>query len=235
MLDAHPELAIPPETQFLPELIDRGGDVGVILGARTWPDFGTRRGRAARAHRRARRAPGDVARAFYGLYAEREGKPRWGEKTPAYVRHMPAIAAELPEARFVHLIRDGRDVAVSRRRRGMGAGKPMADTARLWRRRIEEARRQSKRLGSRATSSFATRTSSPTRSRDCAASASSSSSSSTPRCSPTTRRPAIASATSATSAAPGDGSRAAATSAGRRTRSPASRRRRPGSEGGARR
>jgi len=62
---------------------------------------------------------------------------------------MTRIGELLGEARFVHLIRDGRDVALSRRRRGMGAGKPMADTARLWRRRIEGARGQAKRLDGR--------------------------------------------------------------------------------------
>jgi Sulfotransferase family len=49
----------------------------------------------------------------------------------------------------VHLIRDGRDVALSRRRRGMGAVKPMAETAELWRRRIERARDQGRRLRGR--------------------------------------------------------------------------------------
>ena len=62
---------------------------------------------------------------------------------------MRPIAAGLEEARFVHLIRDGRDVALSRRSRGMGADKPIADVAELWRRRIENARRQAKRLRGR--------------------------------------------------------------------------------------
>ena len=62
---------------------------------------------------------------------------------------MRPIAAGLEEARFVHLIRDGRDVALSRRARGMGADKPIADVAELWRRRIENARKQAKRLRGR--------------------------------------------------------------------------------------
>jgi hypothetical protein len=62
---------------------------------------------------------------------------------------MRLIGGELPEARFVHLIRDGRDVALSRRRRGMGEGKPIADAAARWRRRIESARRQARRLRGR--------------------------------------------------------------------------------------
>jgi hypothetical protein len=88
-------------------------------------------------------------RAFYGLYAARRGKPRWGDKTPVYVKRMRIIGRELGEARFIHLVRDGRDVALSRRRRGMGAGKPIADTAERWRNRIEGARLQARRLRGR--------------------------------------------------------------------------------------
>src|SRR2546430_13399132 len=52
MLDAHPELAIPPETHFLPKLIkacrdaeQAGSDPGeraveIITHHRRWPDFG---------------------------------------------------------------------------------------------------------------------------------------------------------------------------------------------------
>jgi len=156
MLDAHPELAIPPETHFVPGLIERAHEgagvdalVDEIVGARAWADFGIR---AERLRERVTGQEGGgaaVLRAFYGLCAEREGKGRWGDKTPIYVRSMRPIGGELPEARFVHLIRDGRDVALSRRARGMGAGKPIADTADRWRRRIEEARAQARRLRGR--------------------------------------------------------------------------------------
>jgi hypothetical protein len=157
MLDAHPRLAIPPETHFLPELIARARLrvpaeelVDEIVAARNWDDFGldagTLHGRVA-ALGDARAAT--VLRAFYSLYAERQGKELWGDKTPIYVKRMRMIAEVLPEARFVHLIRDGRDVALSRRRRGMGAGKPIADVAERWRRRITLARRQARRLRGR--------------------------------------------------------------------------------------
>lgn len=51
-----------------------------------------------------------------GLYeknAQGEGKQRWGEKTPYYVRHMPLLLEMFPGAKFIHLIRDGRDVLLS--------------------------------------------------------------------------------------------------------------------------
>ena len=157
MLDAHPRLAIPAETHFVPDLItsaEAGSAaddlVARMVEARAWNELGvdaaTLRQRVAAL---ARPGAAAVLRTFYGLCAEVRGKARWGDKTPIYVAHMRTIGGTLPEARFVHLIRDGRDVALSRRRRGMGEGKPLADTARLWRRRIENARQQARRLRGR--------------------------------------------------------------------------------------
>lgn len=147
MLDAHPQLAIGPETQFVPDVLQSANPVDTIIGARTWGDFDL--DPTEFAHRARGEDLAGVLRAFYSLYAESQGKPRWGEKTPGYVKNMDSIAAVLPEARFIHLIRDGRDVALSRRARGMGADKPMARTANLWRRRIDGARAQARGLGDR--------------------------------------------------------------------------------------
>jgi hypothetical protein len=157
MLDAHPDLAIPAETHFVPAVIEaakRGAGpdqlAALITDARTWDDFGL--DAALLGRRIAALGTADAAavlRCFYELYAERQQKTRWGDKTPIYVKEMRTIGAVLGEARFIHLIRDGRDVALSRRRRGMGAGKPIADTAQRWRGRIERARSQAKRLRGR--------------------------------------------------------------------------------------
>jgi len=157
MLDAHPRLVIPAETHFVPALIERARAgaatddlVDEIVAARGWTDFGLDPDRLReRISGLDRPDAAAILRAFYVLCAEREGKPRWGDKTPIYVERMRLIGRVLREARFVHLIRDGRDVALSRRRRGMGAGKPIADTAERWRRRIVAARRQARRLRGR--------------------------------------------------------------------------------------
>lgn len=45
--------------------------------------------------------------------AHGEGKVRWGDKTPYYVMHIPKLLEWFPDAQIVHLIRDGRDVALS--------------------------------------------------------------------------------------------------------------------------
>jgi hypothetical protein len=51
------------------------------------------------------------------------------EKTPAHARFIPEIKGLLPEARFIHLIRDPRDVAASLLAAGQGWGRAWAPTA----------------------------------------------------------------------------------------------------------
>ena len=48
-----------------------------------------------------------------GMYTRKEGKVRWGDKTPQHTLYLNEIKNVFPEAKFIHLIRDGRDVAVS--------------------------------------------------------------------------------------------------------------------------
>ena len=87
----------------------------------------------------------DSMRAFFRLYAERHGKTRFGEKTPRYVESIDVIAGALPEARFIHMIRDGRDVALSTNKRLVElrgtTPVPIKKMAKRWRGRIIGARR----------------------------------------------------------------------------------------------
>lgn len=52
---------------------------------------------------------------FFAAYAAARGKPRWAEKTPKNVTALDFIFAHFPNAKFLHVIRDGRDVACSLR------------------------------------------------------------------------------------------------------------------------
>jgi len=54
-----------------------------------------------------------VLYAVFQLLADKRQLPRLGYKDPADVVHLPLLATLLPTARFVHVIRDGRDVALS--------------------------------------------------------------------------------------------------------------------------
>ena len=154
MLDAHPQLAIPPETHFIPKLIkacERADDprraaLEVITTHRRWPDFGldaSELGQRLERHRKLK--PGDALREFYGLYASKHGKSRWGDKSTNYVRKLRPISRVLPEARFIHLIRDGRDVALSLVAVHFGPDS-VTEAAKKWTREIARARRQRARL-----------------------------------------------------------------------------------------
>jgi hypothetical protein len=148
MLDAHPQLTIPPETHFVPDLIKAVREPGAtpedaleaMKSAREWGDFGfSDEEMLARLRALPKLKPGAAVRTFYEAYMQQQGKPRWGEKTPTYVQKMKLIQRALPEARFVHVIRDGRDVALSvldRTVRDLTA----ADIARRWQKKITKAR-----------------------------------------------------------------------------------------------
>lgn len=57
-----------------------------------------------------------IPKIIEGLFAKNargEGKPRWGDKTPYYVFHMQTLLDMFPTSQFIHIIRDGRDCALS--------------------------------------------------------------------------------------------------------------------------
>ena len=51
--------------------------------------------------------------ATFSAYAAKHGKPRWGDKTPMYMRHLDLLDGLFPDAQYVHLVRDGRDAALA--------------------------------------------------------------------------------------------------------------------------
>ncbi len=122
MLDNHPELAVANDTHFIPRALGHDeADPDLPLTAdllarvrayRRFPRLGLTDAEVDEAAART-----DTYAAFVGylyhLFARKHGKPLGGEKTPDYVRHLPLLHRLFPRARFVHIIRDGRDVALS--------------------------------------------------------------------------------------------------------------------------
>jgi hypothetical protein len=166
MLDAHPQLAIPPETHFVNDLLIAGEKIRLSPERlvrtvvhdrhRRWGDFGIEeQAYLQRLQAIERLNASDAVRAFYELYAEKHGKTRWGDKTPDYVKRVRRIGRALPESRFIHVIRDGRDVALSHNKRIQRRGEksrppiPAGEMARRWRKRIEKARYDADAVGDR--------------------------------------------------------------------------------------
>jgi hypothetical protein len=144
MLDAHPAVAVPDETKIFetfapllplygdlrrPERLRRlVDDVLAWRWVRRLPDPPDRAEVLARV---ARRDLGGVFEAFLSAWAARRGKRRCGEKTPSNLYLWPAIERAFPDAAVVHILRDGRDVALSQIRAPFGP-KTMAGAAERW-------------------------------------------------------------------------------------------------------
>jgi hypothetical protein len=78
---------------------------------------------------------------IFDLYGQAQGKSLVGDKTPRYARRIGTLHALWPETRFVHIIRDGRDVCMSilnwkKAERALGRfstwGEDQVSTAAVW-------------------------------------------------------------------------------------------------------
>jgi hypothetical protein len=125
ILDAHPDLAIAPEVDWVMDFFEtRTGLnlegllapelVGKWVEQKQFDPFGLSRDAIGGVI-----APGELLpyRRFLtgllDLYGKARGKRLVGITTPHYLGNLPALHALWPAARFVHLIRDGRDVFLS--------------------------------------------------------------------------------------------------------------------------
>jgi len=119
ILDRSPGIAIPDETFFIPQLAHRHSspvdpaefldDLRRLPRLAAWgvpaEDFAARL--------RPGMSVGEALAAVFSAYAAKHGKPRWGDKTPMYMRHLGLFERLFPDAQYVHLIRDGRDAALA--------------------------------------------------------------------------------------------------------------------------
>ena len=157
MVDSHPDITIPPESWFVTELAacrrayetPHGFDIERfatdVLAHERFARWGISDDDLRAAVRDA--SPCDypsAIRSVFSHWAIRQGKQRYGDKTPGYLAELALIAALFPEARIVHLIRDGRDVALSY---SDELGVPVVNAIRLWRSRVRAGREAGRALG----------------------------------------------------------------------------------------
>jgi hypothetical protein len=64
------------------------------------------------------RNAGDFLRVVMGEVARKQNVERWADCTPAHLLYLPRIKQTIPEALIIHIIRDGRDVALSMDKQG---------------------------------------------------------------------------------------------------------------------
>ena len=131
MLDNHPDMAVPQETNFVRPLWWRRVQFGDLRDAANrrrvaewiFTDRDCRGGRLRggevsrkEAIARVADAPptvGGIVQACLELYAQTHAKPRWGDKRPAYSGFIPALFAMFPHAQYVNVVRDPRSASAS--------------------------------------------------------------------------------------------------------------------------
>jgi hypothetical protein len=174
MLDHHPALAVANDTHFIPRCLEkfapgqldaagRGeaiplspGLVAEVSGYHRFHRLGLTDQQVQTAAR-GTETYSEFVGALYGRFARARGKSLGGEKTPDYVRRLPLLGGLFPRAKFVHIVRDGRDVALSVldwAGEGKGPGRldlwrtePVATCALWWRWQVVAGRRDGLALG----------------------------------------------------------------------------------------
>jgi hypothetical protein len=156
LLRSHPGITIPPESHFIPRFYRAYGH----------PSSDEEAWRIARSILKTPRValwqitaqPRDFAccRSFnevtsrlFEIWARKEGKPRWGDKTPHYVRDIPLLLRLFPDAQVIHVIRDGRDVALSWLRTQFEP-RNLYMAARMWKEMVTQGRRDGALLPARS-------------------------------------------------------------------------------------
>jgi hypothetical protein len=155
MLDNHPQLAVSNDTHVIPRAVIGShprGDVPLtgdlieqVTSFKRFGRLGIDEGTTARVAA-ATDTLAAFASALFDEFADRQGKSFGGEKDPEYVRHLPFLHRLFPTVRSVHIVRDGREVALStldwvtpRRylgRLALWAEEPVAVCALWWKRQV---------------------------------------------------------------------------------------------------
>lgn len=161
MLHAHPRIAIPPETRFvMPTYANRSdfGDLTVEANRRRLASYIVeRKGTAFKDLKLDPKATieeivagppsiGSAVGIVFRAYARKHGKPRWGDKRPAYLLNLDMITNLFPDAQIVHIVRDGRDCVASLKEAAWHKG-GVYQAVSDWTRGTDEGRRAARRLG----------------------------------------------------------------------------------------
>lgn len=153
MLDAHPEVAIAPETHFIHyfwQRQERYGDLNedsnyklLLTDITALPEFsemGLTQETFCRVAWQNQRSYGALLSLLLEQFARHRGVEIVGEKTPNHVLYLPQLQQFFPQARFIHLVRDPRAVVNSWRSVPWSTGSISQD-AQAWRFHVGAPRR----------------------------------------------------------------------------------------------
>jgi hypothetical protein len=153
MFEAHPDMALGPESKFLvtgiparPDRFSVARFVDHLFADEQFRRWGLPRTTVELSFHATPPADYvDAVRHVYTLWAAQRGKVRYGDKTGDHVLSLGPITSLFPEARIIHVIRDGRDVAASFME--LGWSDNIERAALHWRQRVLKGRQAGELLG----------------------------------------------------------------------------------------
>jgi hypothetical protein len=125
IVDAHPDIAVISQTRWIPRWFEKRRGltpeglvtrqlVEELLGYDRFAKLKIGREELENLIGHSEPIPySDFVAGIFDLYGQRQGKRLVGDKTPRYARSIRILHALWPRAKFVHIIRDGRDVCLS--------------------------------------------------------------------------------------------------------------------------
>ena len=118
LIGRHPNISMPPETQFFPEIYESSDATGPELAKRALEnprvrDLALDEARFMADFRNTPMAYKDVFELIIRSYCAKVGKHRPGEKSPTHLRWADTLLEWFPDAKIIGVVRDGRDVANS--------------------------------------------------------------------------------------------------------------------------
>jgi len=125
MLNAHPELAITRETHWITRYYKTGKGlthdkkvtealIPKLFEYHRLPHLGLEADALKGiVSKNKTMSYADFVSAVFDLYGQRQNKSLVGDKTPGYVRNIPLLHKLWPHSKFIHMIRDGREVCLS--------------------------------------------------------------------------------------------------------------------------
>ena len=126
VLSSHPRIYIPPESNFIPRYFgseprgtfSRNQSIEIMKGIQNYRTFfkdwkHERLDPVTLVDSLQYLSPADLLNSLYTQYASYYDAKRWGDKSPIYSDYVELINEIFPQAQFIHIIRDGRDVVLS--------------------------------------------------------------------------------------------------------------------------
>ena len=125
MLDSHSNIVVPPECGFIEYFYEKHKNWNLnrlneftkdILNSKKFETWGIDSEKLSKAlYDECPKSYQEACFIVNQAYAKKQNKKTeyWGDKNNYYINIIPKIKLIFPEAKFIHLIRDGRDVATS--------------------------------------------------------------------------------------------------------------------------